>query len=106
MSKVAARSDVGLAAIVTIILIAVRPWLADDYFDGNWVMVVALIVSIVAYAPAHLARGICSGIGRFRAYAVVMGADGSVRDHPVPGPRRDRDRGGRAGTAWPSRSRR
>jgi O-antigen/teichoic acid export membrane protein len=27
----------------------------------------------------HLARGIASGSGRFRAYAVVMGADGAVR---------------------------
>jgi O-antigen/teichoic acid export membrane protein len=69
----------GLAAIVTITLIAVGPWLADDYFGGNWVMVAALIVSIAAYAPTHISRGICSGSGRFRSYAVVMGADGVVR---------------------------
>lgn len=68
-----------LAAIVTITLIAVGPWLADDYFGGNWVMVAALVVSIVAYAPTHISRGICSGSARFRAYAVVMGSDGLVR---------------------------
>ena len=27
----------------------------------------------------HLARGICSGSGRFREYAIVMGSDGVVR---------------------------
>jgi O-antigen/teichoic acid export membrane protein len=42
-------------------------------------MVGALIVAIAAYAPTHLARGICSGSGRFRSYAIVLGADGLVR---------------------------
>jgi O-antigen/teichoic acid export membrane protein len=37
------------------------------------------VLAVVAYAPAHLSRGLCSGMGRFRAYAVVMGADGLVR---------------------------
>lgn len=55
------------------------PWLRSSYFDGNWVMVAALMVAIVSYAPAHLSRGMCSGMGRFRAYAIVMGADGLVR---------------------------
>jgi O-antigen/teichoic acid export membrane protein len=68
-----------LAVIVSITLFALGPWLAEDYFGGNWVMVAALVVSIVAYAPTHISRGICSGSGRFRAYAVVMGADGVVR---------------------------
>ena len=42
-------------------------------------MMAALAVAFVAYAPAHLARGICSGTGRFRDYAVIMGSDGVVR---------------------------
>ena len=29
--------------------------------------------------PAHVARGICSGSGRFRSYAIVLGTDGVVR---------------------------
>jgi O-antigen/teichoic acid export membrane protein len=68
-----------LAVMATIALLAVGPWLADDYFGGDWVMVAALALSIVCYAPAHLSKGICSGSGRFRAYAVVLGADGVVR---------------------------
>lgn len=70
----------------TILVIAVMvtvgvagPWLRKSYFDGSWAMVIALMVSIAAYAPTHLSRGLCSGTGRFRAYAVVMGADGLVR---------------------------
>ncbi len=42
-------------------------------------MFAALATAFVAYAPAHLARGICSGSGRFRSYAVVIGSDGVVR---------------------------
>lgn len=68
-----------LAAIVTVSVLLAGPWLKGEYFQGSWVMVGALVVSIVAYAPAHLSRGIGSGSGRFHAYAVVMGADGLVR---------------------------
>ena len=68
-----------LAAIVVIGILAVSPWLATDYFDGNWMMVVALVAAFAAYAPAHLARGICSGSHRFHKYAIVMGTDGVVR---------------------------
>ena len=37
------------------------PFLASAYFDGNWFMVLALAMAFVGYAPAHLARGVCSG---------------------------------------------
>jgi O-antigen/teichoic acid export membrane protein len=68
-----------LAAIITLLLVVASPWLAGDYFGGNWVMVLALMIAITAYAPTHLARGICSGSGRFQSYAIVLGADGLVR---------------------------
>ena len=42
-----------------------------------------MILAFAAYAPAHLSRGISSGKGRFRAYTIVMGADGVVRILPV-----------------------
>jgi O-antigen/teichoic acid export membrane protein len=68
-----------LVAIVTIVILALSPLLATNYFDGDWVMVVALIAAFAAYAPAHMARGVCSGSGRFTEYAVIMGSDGIVR---------------------------
>jgi O-antigen/teichoic acid export membrane protein len=70
---------IALVAIVSITLLAFGSTLANGYFGGSWIMVAALVVSIVAYAPAHLSRGVCSGMGRFRAYAVVLGGDGVVR---------------------------
>jgi len=68
-----------LAAIITVLLLIFSSWLSNDYFGGDWVMVVALIIAISAYAPTHLARGICSGSGRFGSYAIELGADGLVR---------------------------
>lgn len=68
-----------LAVVVSGVIIALGPWLSDAYFGHSWVMVAALVVAFVSYAPAHLSRGLCSGTGRFRAYAVVMGADGLAR---------------------------
>lgn len=77
-TKVAAIGG-GLAIIATISLFGAGPWLSGGYFEDNWIMVVALVLSIVSYAPTHISKGICSGSGRFRAYAVVLGADGLMR---------------------------
>jgi O-antigen/teichoic acid export membrane protein len=73
------RLAIGLVAIIVVVILALSPWIANGYFDGNWWMVVALIGTIMAYAPVHLARGVCSGSGRFREYALIMGSDGVVR---------------------------
>jgi O-antigen/teichoic acid export membrane protein len=70
---------IGLAALVTLAALAASPLIVSGYFDGDWVLMAALILAFAAYAPAHLSRGIASGNGRFRAYAIVMGSDGAVR---------------------------
>lgn len=67
-----------LTVVVAIAFAATAP-LLHTYFDHSWALTIALLVAIVSYAPAHLSRGIASGSGRFRSYAVVMGGDGVVR---------------------------
>jgi O-antigen/teichoic acid export membrane protein len=82
-SRPVVRKVVGLGGVlvglVTLVILAISPLLATSYFDGDWFMVVALIAAFAAYAPAHLARGVCSGSGRFTDYAVILGSDGVVR---------------------------
>lgn len=73
------RLGLVLATIVLLLILVLSPLIANHFFDGNWFMLFALAFAFVAYAPAHLARGICSGSGRFRDYAIVMGSDGIVR---------------------------
>lgn len=68
-----------IATFVLLAILVASPLITSDYFDGNWWMLAALCTAFVVYAPAHLARGVCSGTGRFRSYAVVMGSDGIVR---------------------------
>jgi O-antigen/teichoic acid export membrane protein len=40
---------------------------------------VALAVALVGYAPFHIARGICSGLGHFRLYSAMIALDGLLR---------------------------
>jgi O-antigen/teichoic acid export membrane protein len=68
-----------LVALVILVMLAMSPLLASSYFDGDWLMVVALMAAFAAYAPAHLARGVCAGSGRFTDYAIILGSDGVVR---------------------------
>jgi O-antigen/teichoic acid export membrane protein len=77
--KKVVQLGIGLTISVVAVIAIASPWIAESYFDGNWFMVVALVLAFASYAPAHLARGICSGNSRFRSYAVIMGSDGLIR---------------------------
>ncbi len=68
-----------LAVIVVIAVLAGSSKLVHRTFQGNWWMIVALVLAFACYAPAHIARGIASGMGRFQAYSMVMAGDGVVR---------------------------
>lgn len=68
-----------LMAVVTIAILMASPMIASSLFQGDWFMVIALVAAFAAYAPAHMARGVCSGSGRFTEYAIVLGSDGIVR---------------------------
>ena len=69
----------GLTAIVCVVILVASSSITSKFFEGDWVVTAALIVGFISYAPAHLARGICSGHGRFVSYGIVMGADGAAR---------------------------
>jgi O-antigen/teichoic acid export membrane protein len=77
--KKVVQLGIGLTISVVAVIAIASPWIAESYFNGNWFMVVALVLAFASYAPAHLARGICSGNSRFRSYAVIMGSDGVIR---------------------------
>jgi O-antigen/teichoic acid export membrane protein len=74
-----ARLGLLLGGLVAMAILCLSPIITSAYFDGDWTMLVALVLAFCAYAPAHITRGICAGSGRFRAYAVVIGSDGVVR---------------------------
>lgn len=69
----------GLSSVLVIATLAASPWLTRDMFEGNWVVTASLIVTVIAFAPMHIARGIASGSGRFTAYGIILGIDGATR---------------------------
>ena len=68
-----------VAGIIVAVLAGLSSLATREFFEGYGLVTAALIIAFVAYAPTHLARGICSGQGRFASYGIVMGADGFVR---------------------------
>jgi len=78
VARVIKLSAIMIAVVLGIIAIG-SPVIARTYFSGDWLMLAALATAFVAYAPAHLARGICAGTGRFSSYALVLGSDGVIR---------------------------
>lgn len=69
----------GLSSVLVIATLVSSPWLTNNLFEGNWVVTASLILTVLAFAPMHLARGIASGSGRFTAYGLILGIDGATR---------------------------
>jgi O-antigen/teichoic acid export membrane protein len=72
-----------LAIIILLTLVVViavfSSSISANMFEGYGMVTFCLVLTLVSYAPMHLARGICSGTGRFGAYGIIIGADGAVR---------------------------
>lgn len=76
------RRAVQIGALFSLGLIALSVLFHDtllDRFDGDAVLVAALVLGLVGFAASHLARGTLSSHGRFRAYATFFGVDGVAR---------------------------
>jgi O-antigen/teichoic acid export membrane protein len=58
--------------------IAYRP-IVDDLFDGRAVLIIGLFIAIAFYYVAFITRGTLSGNGRFGAYGLMHGSEGTVR---------------------------
>jgi len=69
----------GLTSVLIVATLVASPWLTRDMFEGYWSVTVALIITVFAFAPMHIARGIASGSGRFTAYGLILGIDGATR---------------------------
>jgi O-antigen/teichoic acid export membrane protein len=81
----AARLGAVVAAALTVVIVGIAvfaPAVIDQLFkqvDDENVLVVALLVALVTYAIAYLARGTLSGNSRFRNYGLMHGTEGAIR---------------------------
>lgn len=51
----------------------------DHMFDGRTALIFALFLAIICYYAAYITRGTLSGNGRFGAYGLMHGSEGTVR---------------------------
>lgn len=68
-----------LLGILLVAVVATSPVTLPKLFDDEPLLIVGLALALSGAAAGHLARGACSGQGRFRPYAVFIAADGVVR---------------------------
>ena len=77
--KRAAALGIGLLGLLTIACLIAAPALNEHLFDDQWLLFVALLLGVSGYCAGHLARGMLSGRGKFRPYAIYIGGESVVR---------------------------
>ena len=78
IKRIAPLAFILLLTLVIIIAIFSSS-ISKNMFEGYGIVTFCLMLTLVSYAPMHLARGICSGTGQFGAYGLIIGADGAMR---------------------------
>lgn len=68
-----------LALFVTVGCLVGYPWVVDNLFSGNGTMMFGLVIAVVCYYIAYIARGSLSGNGRFGPYGLMLGTEGATR---------------------------
>ena len=75
----AARLGGIITAVMVVASIASTPLLNDQLYHGDMWFVAALAIGLVGFYAMHLTRGTLAGQGRFRAYGLLIGAEGVIR---------------------------
>ena len=75
----AARLGGIITAVMVVASIASTPLLNDQLYHGDMWFVAALAIGLVGFYAMHLSRGVLAGEGRFRAYGLLIGAEGVIR---------------------------
>ena len=70
---------VAILGVLLLVMGVLAPVLLDKLFEDQVLLLVGLGFGLTGIAAGHLARGTCSGQGRFRPYSIFLGADGVVR---------------------------
>ena len=81
----AAALGLAFAIVLAVLAVAVAAFtpIVGTLFAGNTGLVACLVISLFTYGFELLARGVFVGHGRFAAYGVSMGAEGTIRLLPV-----------------------
>ncbi len=72
----------GLAAAVSLLLLALSPVLVPRAFGGSWALLGAAVVAVAGTGAVNVVRGVLGGEQRRIGYAVSLGAEGTARILP------------------------
>lgn len=72
----------GLAALVTVLLLALSPLLVPLALGGSWALLAAAAVAVAGSAAVYLLRGLFAGERRYQWYATSLALEGSARILP------------------------
>ncbi len=75
----AALVGAGIFGVLTLGLLVASPTLVDEAFDGDWTLLVALVITLAAFGAGELLRGLLAGYHRFHAYGTYFAAEGLSR---------------------------
>ena len=81
--KRAAVLGAALVAGLAVVVVALSQPILDELFDGEVMLLVALLIALPAYGATHLTRGTLSGNARFGAYGWLMASEGLLRIAPA-----------------------
>ncbi len=68
-----------LAAIAALLAVIFRHPIVNTLFHGQGLLLIGLLAAIACYFAAFITRGTLSGNGRFGAYGLMHGSEGTVR---------------------------
>ena len=69
----------GFSVVVLVVLGGVSAALVPRLLDGQWLLAVALMLSVASYAIEYVVRGVLAGTGRLHRYAVLIAGEGLWR---------------------------
>lgn len=75
----AGRLGLGLLGILTVVLLVLWSTVLETVLDGRPGLFLALLVAGAGFALVYWVRGVLSGQGRFRGYALTLYLEGAVR---------------------------
>ena len=76
------RASIGaavLAGVLVALALIAAPWLIDDLFDGDVLLLVGLLILLAGYSLEYLVRGVFAGNSRFGPYGILLGGEAGSR---------------------------
>ncbi len=77
--RVAARIQLGIAVVFTVVAVALKGDLEARLFDGSELFFWALVASVLGFGASFFARGYLAGTGRFGLFAALLFVDSIAR---------------------------